>query len=243
MKKLFILAALLSVFAIPMHLSAATQTEKIAGSWENFSESVKDEVESEFSKVLDPQVKRWEISRINLPGEANIPDDFDNFRIVPVGSPRGKRISFAIEFLNKDSLIKRLNGTATLKAYADIVVAQSHISAGTLISPDMLSLEEKAVSLPIGDFCTELAEVEGQVAERRIAAGYAVKKSSIKSSPDVKAGEMVLLIAESQKVKITMQGIAREDGAIGETISVLNTRSNKKIFGRVIGQSVIQVVF
>jgi len=236
-------AVLLSIFVVPQELFAGPQPEKNAGIWENFSATVKEEVENEFSKIIDPQIKRWEITNLSLPGEANIPQDSDSFRIIPIGAPRGKRISFSIEFMSNDSLIKRLSGSATINSFTDVVVAKSQISGGSPISFEMISLEEKAVSLPIGDLCTELADVEGQVAERRIAAGRIVKKSSIKRAPDVRTGDMVLLIAESQKVKITMQGIARQDGEIGETITVLNVRSNKRVSGRVIGQSIIQVAF
>ncbi len=208
------------------------------------AELVKETVEKEVGRMAGETVFEWEILETKLPDSSRLPASFDDLTVTPAKrGMRGNRLLLRLKFFNNGKLIKRLNATVRIEAFADVVVSNGTLERGTMLLSDMVSLERKAVNLPLTSFCTEVARVNGQVANRRIVSGQMIRKSEISRPPDVKAGDIVMIVAEKVNVRITARGIAREDGAVGEMIAVTNTRSNKKVFARVTGGSAVQVVF
>ena len=82
-----------------------------------------------------------------------------------------------------------------------------------------------------------------QVTGRNILPGRAILRSGLAKAADVKAGDVVTIVAESDSVKLTTRGIAKKDGAIGEVIQVINVRSNKKLYAKVVDSGTVQVAF
>lgn len=63
----------------------------------------------------------------------------------------------------------------------------------------------------------------------------------IKPIPLTKAGREVTLILNSRGLKVTTRGKARKTATLGEMIEAINLNSNKKVWGKVIGENEIEV--
>lgn len=239
---LLTLAAVIWLF--PAYLAAQELRGKSVPNGETVAELISRQVKDRIAEALDPSISQWKIVDLDIPDAGRIPAGFDEFRISSTkSSPRGNRFVLGVEFFKNGKLIKRLNARARLEIYADVVVSKTTIRRGALLVGHMLALEKRPVSLPISDLCTDIAQVEGQITNRRIVSGRTIRKSEISRPPDVRAGKAVMILAENMNVKITTKGIAKEDGAIGDVIPVVNSRSNKRIFARVTGDSTVRVVF
>jgi flagella basal body P-ring formation protein FlgA len=233
---------------IPAQLNAGSlnrgpSTAEFAVTAETFAEDIRREVENLLIEVLDPAVSEWEITDLKLPRTEKLPVYFDVVKVFLNGSQRGKSLAFNIEFIQNDRIIRRLHGSARVKLQADVVVAETEIARGSLMRAEMLSVEKRVVPLGSLTLCTEIAQVIGKAAKRRIAAGREINKGYIEFPPDVMAGEVVMIKAENEKIKVTAKGVARQNGAVGDVIQVLNSRSNRKLQAMVIGRSKVQVVF
>ena len=132
------------------------------------------------------------------------------------------------------------NDTATTEIYTLSLHDALPIS---VVTREMLDIVRREISLPADDFCTEIAQVTGQQAKRTIRARGAVRKSELEAPPTIRSGEIVMIIADNENIKITARGIAKSDGAMGQTIPVVSLRSNKKIHARVIGDGTVRVAF
>jgi flagella basal body P-ring formation protein FlgA len=65
----------------------------------------------------------------------------------------------------------------------------------------------------------------------------------IELPPLVRRGNVVVIIAESDVLKVTALGEVKEKGRRGETIRVVNLSSKKEIYARVVDSNTVKVDF
>ena len=235
-------AALAMLFTNPA--AGTPGEEKIAGGDVTTADWMKEAARKHLEASIPPGVVEWEIEDIRLPDPDRLPPDFDSFTVT--GSDRqyranGFRLSF--NFRKNGKVIKKIHVSGKLKTLADIVVLKTTAAPGTVLTEEMMAVERKPVRLPMDDFCTDLAHIQGRQATRSIRAGEPVRKSFLSAVPDVREGEMVMVTAENRNIKVTVRGIAKKDGRLGELIPVMNLRSNKKVFGRITAPGRVFVAF
>lgn len=193
---------------------------------------------------LSDVVSEYRILNISVSGNEKIPAEFDDYRLNVRHASKGMETMIGeVTFYSNNNEIKRMNVSAKIEIKAEVIVAAERISKGTTITEGMLRMEKIIVHGPVNDFCTDLADVAGHVAERNIQPNLPVAKANLAKAVDVRAGDLVLLTAENSEVKLTTRGVAKKDGNIGELIPVLNLRSNKRLFGRVVDAGTVQVNF
>lgn len=189
-------------------------------------------------------VEEWRIAELAVTTNDKIPAEFDSYQITPLRSSKGGELrALTVEFSKNGSVIKRLGIDLKVEMFAEMVVAKSRISRGTAITADMLDVQRRVVESPLEDLCTQIAQVTGQVAERSILPGRAVLQSGLARAADIKAGDVVTIIAETDSIRLSSRGIAKKDGTIGEMIPVVNLRSNKRLFAKVVDSGTVQVLF
>lgn len=216
----------------------------IAAKGERTADWMRSAVEARLRETIAPPVIEWRITDINLPPAALIPADFDEYRLTEGHvAANGKVRTIVFNFYKNGKFIKKLGVVCRLELFADIVVAKTTVRRGSVITREMLDIVRREVTLPADDFSTEIAQVTGQQAKRTIRARGLLRKSDLEPVPTIRSGEIVMIVADNGNIKITARGIAKSDGAMGETIPVLSLRSNKKIHGRVIGDGTVQVAF
>jgi len=217
--------------------SSSLARETVAG-------QIRDAVEEKIAEMLGSPSLEWEISEIKIPNIKKIPEGFEEIKVETRNNAiRGNRVSFIAKFMGNSQVLKRLNVYARIKTFAKVVVSKDTLERGTVIVPNMVSLERRAVSLPLANLCTDVAQVDGHIAGRKLVSGKAIKKTEVFVPPDVKAGEVVMIVAENTNVRITAKGIAKEDGVIGEMIPVINLRSKKRVFAKISDSSTVKVIF
>jgi flagella basal body P-ring formation protein FlgA len=65
--------------------------------------------------------------------------------------------------------------------------------------------------------------------------------SDLVRKPTVRRGDTVTIVAESSLLRITDLGKAKQDGAVGDYITVLNLRSKKVITAQITGPEQVAV--
>ncbi len=84
-------------------------------------------------------------------------------------------------------------------------------------------------------------ELIGKSPRRAIRPGQPVRVSDLRAPVLVPKNSLVLLRLETDRMTLTVQGRATEDGAAGEIIRVINTKSNTAIHGMVADAGVVRV--
>lgn len=244
----------LAVFAVTILLcgfaSSGAQEANFAPtvSRANFAPITATWIKKAAKKHLKTQIEReitsWRIVEIKAPTGKTLPENFDDYEITDARRDhRGKTRVLNFVFYKNDRVIRRLNVTCKLELFADLVVAKTGIRRGGAVTNDILETANRKLEFALSAYYTEIAQVKGQVATRKITAGRAIMRSETAGAPDVKSGEIVLIIAEKRRVMATAKGVAKKNGKIGEIIPVVNLRSNKKIYARVTGAGQVEVAF
>ena len=85
--------------------------------------------------------------------------------------------------------------------------------------------------------------VIGKRTRRAIGALTPLRADSIELPPLVKRGDLVVIMAESENLKITTLGQVKKKGRLGERIPVVNLDSKKVLHAVVIDANTVKVDF
>ena len=116
------------------------------------------------------------------------------------------------------------------------VVAAERISRGSLINRRQVRVREVLIDDARQAYLGQTALVTGQVAASTINPGDLITADSVKLPVAVKRRQRVSVELNQGGIKITFNGIAQDEGSVGETIEVQNAvtgeRFNATITGR-----------
>ena len=157
------------------------------------------------------------------------------FKVKPLstGSFRGPTV-VRLEILVDAVTQKTLTLTADTRFYRDVLVTTRSIRRGSLLTDDMVELVERDVTNLRFGYFTKPSDLRGMQARRPVGFGDVLNEEHAELIPLVKRGDGVIMTALSQNMLISAQGVALQDGGIGEQIRVKNTDSGKTILARVL---------
>lgn len=152
--------------------------------------------------------------------------------------PRSRRVS-ALVVVGERQASLRVAGQVV--EMADVAVLTRAINRGeTLSAPDIAVERRPREGLP-ADSAADAAAFIGQVAQKPLGAGTALRAGEL-SRPDLVArGEAVTIVYETPGVALALRGQAREGGPLGAVIGVINPVSKKVIQATVIGPGRVTV--
>ncbi|APX93289.1 flagella basal body P-ring formation protein FlgA [Halomonas sp. 1513] len=109
---------------------------------------------------------------------------------------------------------------ASVAVIGDYVVLREDVSAGTVITSDMLELSEAELgSLPRG-VITDLDQVIGQESARALRAGSAITAQQLREVTLVERGASVRIEAVGDGFAVSREGQALDSGGMGREIRV-----------------------
>lgn len=138
---------------------------------------------------------------------------------------------------------KRIWVTAQIKVQGEVVVVRKPLGRYQRIAQDDLLLKTMDLSQIPPDAIRQIASVVGKRTTRSVFPKAVLREALVESPPVLKRGDLVTILAESQGLKITTQGLTKEKGRPGERIRVLNIDSKKMIYARVLDGGTVKVDF
>lgn len=122
-----------------------------------------------------------------------------------------------------------------------VVVPARDIERGaTIMERDLKTARIPVSRLPAG-MVSDMGDLAGMAAKRRLRADQPVRRSQIERPKLVRRNTLVTIIYEIPGLALKAQGRAQGDAAQGEAVSVLNTRSNRTIQATVQGPGLVVV--
>jgi flagella basal body P-ring formation protein FlgA len=184
------------------------------------------------------------VEELHVGADRTLPEGRVTYRVLP---PRHIRslatVPLLVVFDVDGRFQKRIRATARVEALASVVVAAQPIGRLKPISTDDLKMERMNLAeLPIG-VMTDGDDIIGKRARRNIDAGDILRPDLIEMPPLVKRGDMVVIVAESEGIKVTATGEVKSDGLRGEQVKVVNLDSNKRFSARVVDKETVMVDF
>ena len=131
---------------------------------------------------------------------------------------------------------------AQVKLTQRVVVAARALVRGQRLSAQDLRIDERDVGTLRDGVIHDPAEVAGYLMTRPLAAGRVLQAGALQAPTLVERGRRVRMAVHNQGVRITMTGLALEDGALGETVRVRNPASQRVVEGMVVGPAQIRLL-
>lgn len=202
---------------------------------EKIEEAVKSYVQANYP--IENAEYQYDFRRINW----NIlPSDFDSVRVFKIGkeSPLGNTI-FTLGVYDSGKLLKAVPVSIGVTLLADALISKMPINVGEEIHglmPAKRTITGKG-EIPVADSMV----FKQTQAKNYIQAGSIMYRSMVEPIPAIIPGDRVEIIYESEAIRVTANGVARQRGGVGEMIKVVNEETKKIIQAEVIDSLTVAV--
>lgn len=127
--------------------------------------------------------------------------------------------------------------------YLPVIVANSTLERGQVISADHITMRKLNISNTRGDYLTQPEEVIGMTVKRRVRDRQPITLNQLESPLLVERGQRVMMVAEQNGVEAHTMGEAMKKGRKGEIIKVKNERSGRVVSAVVTDLGVVSMVY
>ncbi len=190
----------------------------------------------------NPWGNRLKILKITATKDLILPKGRLSYSCQMMSSPLGN-FSVPIIFRVDGKIVSRTWVVVKTRLVTPVVVARYPIRRGEIITKDKLKIVKKDITrLPKGIFLSK-APLVGKRAKINISVGRIIYKNMVEIPPVIKRGQRVTIVAESDTLKVSAPGVAKENGRIGDLIKVQNILSKKIVVGKVVDAQTVKVRF
>lgn len=188
--------------------------------------------------------KTVRIKAIRVPQRIILPKGRVAYKVAAPRNPElmGK-CSIAVEFSVNGHSQKKVWATADIEILGPVVVTRKPLGRHKPITEDDIELQTMDLANLPDSVITDPGAVLGKRTRRAIGAQTALRADLVELPPLVKRGDLVVIVAESNGLKITTLGQVKKRGRLGERIPVINMDSKKILYARVIDSNTVKVDF
>jgi flagellar basal body P-ring formation protein FlgA len=142
-----------------------------------------------------------------------------------------------------ERVVGNINVRAEVEVLADMVYTTRQIDLGTVFTATDLVTRKSDVGAVQGRYLASIDEVIGKRARMSLRANSVLRNEQLEKVPLIKSGQIVTILAETERIRITVTGKAKGSGAAGDTIIVQNLGSLKEIPARIVSADTVQIVY
>lgn len=151
--------------------------------------------------------------------------------------------SLYVNFLINGKFKRRIWVSAYIRVFTEVVVTKRPLGRYKLIKEGDIHLVNKDLAKLSSTVITSGEEVLGKRAKRAIDSNVVLRADHVELPPLVKRGDLVVIIVESDGMKLTALGRAKEKGRKGQLVRIENVDSNKGLYARVVDSNSVRVDF
>jgi flagella basal body P-ring formation protein FlgA len=185
-----------------------------------------------------------QLKKVGFSGEVALPAGNTSYEVVSPQEWEGwGRGSLALIVRVDDRVVKNIPLNVEVEALADVVVAVRAMERGMVLEKGDVALQKRDMATVPGRTCRNLEEVIGKQVRVGLRGNYPIRSDYLERLPLVKRGQLVTIIAENDKFRITSSGRVKGNGAEGDTVQVQGLNAQKDITAVVVDASTVRVEF
>ncbi|MFZ5453227.1 MAG: flagellar basal body P-ring formation chaperone FlgA [Thermodesulfobacteriota bacterium] len=192
----------------------------------------------------------WPASEIHIqmyPQEEPVllPDKKFSLEVLP---PKGQErflgeVILEMAVLREGRLLKKFKVRGKVTLEQKVVCTSRPVHPKTVIGPQDVHLARRDVTnLSQRDVFTAEKEVIGRTLAKGIGPQEILTSRHLSHTPLIKRGELVTVVLNQNGLEITTKGVTREDGFLGRSIRVRNSKSKKEFQAEVVDAKTVKVV-
>lgn len=130
----------------------------------------------------------------------------------------------------------------TTHVYTKVLVAKQPIPNNEVIDESMLTYSEQDKNELYSGYYKDMNAILGQVSTGTIATGSVLTKHNVSRPILIHQNQNVSIIAQKGAIMVKADGIAKNDGALNDTIKVYNPASKRMLDGIVLSGSSVEAL-
>lgn len=162
--------------------------------------------------------------------EANFPDNYNKEQMTSVelacNGPASWHVLVPVE----------------VQIFSNVVIAKRTLTPKETIREEDLDFTVTNKNRLYSGYFKQKEDVVGKVSNHLITAGTILTPKSVQSPILIHRNQAISIISKSNAIIVTMQGVAKSDGALNEMIKVFNPSSKKTLDATVVGPNKAEVV-
>jgi flagella basal body P-ring formation protein FlgA len=197
---------------------------------------------------------RAELSARGVDGALDVQLDTPNLALMlPVDAPAEVTVAgfsydrdsgrFTANVVAPDAQRPLARATVSGKALAmiDVPVLTRRVGRDELIGQRDIAWVSRPVDTVTANHIRDADKLVGMAARRSIRPDRPVRETDVTAPVLVPRNSLVTLMLETDRMRLTAQGRALQDGAKGEVVRVVNTKSNTTVSGVVVADGTVAV--
>jgi flagella basal body P-ring formation protein FlgA len=125
----------------------------------------------------------------------------------------------------------------------ELYVLKAAGQKGDTIGPKDVAVRETYMNGKGSGYPASIDDVVGKVLKRDVPANTLVTDQILEDRVVLKRGDVVTIVAESDKLVVRAKGKTVEKGRVGDVIRVKNIASGKEVMAKVVSSSSVKVEF
>jgi len=222
----------LMIMVLPVTINADTSSDTILVKLIN----------NYFSEKLDINATDLSVSLIRVPELTAADMKFDDFRIE--GAYSKMRLGRQTLWLLRETgnrLVKRYPVTAEVFAEIAVPVAAKRIGRSSIIEHNDVKWERRRVGRDYHQILQSDESPLGHLTTQLIPAGQVFRRNMLRPKPDVMSGEPLDVTLTKGALSVVLNGVAKEDGIIGEEIRIQCSGVNKVLMGTLLNSNKVSI--
>jgi flagellar basal body P-ring formation protein FlgA len=185
-----------------------------------------------------------QLKKLGFSGEILLPAGNATYEVVSPQEWEGwGRGALALIVRIDDRVVKNIPLNVEVEALTDVVVATRAMERGMVVEKGDVALLKRDMATVPAKTCRNLNEVLGKRVRVGIRGNSPVRSDYLERLPIIKSGQLVTIVAENDKFRITATGKAKGNGAEGETVVVQNLNAQKELSAIVMDAKTVRVEF
>ncbi len=179
---------------------------------------------------------------------------FSGLPLVPVGqltwavepsSPKERyigNVTAQIVFYVNGEKVRTLGVVGRVEVFGNIYLASRPLKQNDIIGPSDLEVHRIDITEAPDRFATRPDQVENRRVLRNIGVHQPIELKNLDKPLVLKRGDPVTIVYFTPGIQVTAKGQAKENGCVGDSLSVVNVSSKKSIVCRVVDSQTVRAI-
>ncbi|MBW1709100.1 MAG: flagellar basal body P-ring formation protein FlgA [Deltaproteobacteria bacterium] len=186
----------------------------------------------------------WELIKLQTGTLPCLPAGRLTHKITPRPSANPSHLTLVIYLYVDGDEADHVRVAGQINLFRKVVAAARTIEKGQIIRADDLKIVRVNLTRFKKATLTDPKQVIGKICRRRrLHAGQPIQAKDLSNPTVVKRGDTITILVEYGTLRITTIGQAKQDGAVGEKIPVLNLDSKKIVMAKLLSPNLAQIDF
>lgn len=195
-----------------------------------------------FIKDIYPEGKSVRVKLNSLPAGLKDNAKVVNVNFVKIPDVNGDGVC-SVEIRNPAGRAQAIQVPFKVFSRRELYVLKQAGQKGDLISEKDIIVRETYMKGKLAGYPASADEIIGKALKRDVSANTVITDQFLENQVVMKKGDIVTIIAESNKLIVSAKGRTIDKGRVGENIRVKNIASGKELTAKVISSNAVKVEF